>query len=95
LPLSEEASYLVCTGGLADPVPSGVLDEVMRRARGWPAVFELWKAAIEVGGPDNITRALVRLGTQNQGRLGAEAAPLSRLAGEEYRRYGRSSRDAR
>jgi serine/threonine protein phosphatase PrpC len=23
--------------------------------------FELWKAAIDVGGPDNITMALVRL----------------------------------
>ena len=59
------------------------------------AAFELWKAAVEVGGPDNVTMALVRLGTWNRGRLGAEAASLSRLAGEEYRRYGRWSREAR
>ena len=26
------------------------------------AAFELWKAAIEAGGPDNITLALVRIG---------------------------------
>lgn len=57
MPLSEEASYLVCTGGLTDPVPSGVLDEVLRRHEDGRAVFELWKATIEVGGPDNVTRA--------------------------------------
>jgi len=26
-------------------------------------VFTLWKAAIEAGGPDNITMALVRVGS--------------------------------
>jgi len=26
-------------------------------------VFELWRAAVEAGGPDNITIALVRPGT--------------------------------
>ena len=57
-------------------------------------MFELWKAVIGVGGPDNLTMALGRLGALNRGRLGA-AAPLSRLAGEEYLGYGRSSREAR
>jgi PPM family protein phosphatase len=61
-PLSEDISYLICTDGLADPVPAGVLDEVLRDHEDGRAVFELWKAAVEAGGPDNITIALVRAG---------------------------------
>jgi len=37
--------------------------EVLRRHRDSQAVFELWKAAIEAGGSDNVTIALVRIGT--------------------------------
>jgi len=59
-PLSADASYLICTDGLTDTVPTGVLTEVLRQHEGGRAVFELWKAAIEAGGPDNITIALVR-----------------------------------
>jgi serine/threonine protein phosphatase PrpC len=62
-PLSEDTSYLICTDGLTDPVPAGVLDEVLRQHEDGRAVFELWKAAVEAGGPDNITIALVRPGT--------------------------------
>jgi len=69
--------------------------EVLGRHEDGRAVFELWKAAIGAGGPDDITMARVRLRAWNRGRRGAAAAPLSRLAGEEYRRYGRSSREAR
>lgn len=60
-PLTDDASYLVCTDGLTDPVPAGTLEDVLRRHQDGEAVFELWKAAIEAGGPDNITMALVRL----------------------------------
>jgi serine/threonine protein phosphatase PrpC len=35
---------------------------VLRRHQDGEAVLELWKAAIEAGGPDNITTALVRIG---------------------------------
>jgi PPM family protein phosphatase len=59
-PLSGDTSYLVCSDGLTDPVPTEVLDQVLRQHQDGPAVFELWKAAIEAGGPDNITIALVR-----------------------------------
>ena len=62
-PLSEDTSYLICTDGLTDPIPDEVLDEVLRRHRDGQAVFELWKAAIEAGGSDNVTIALVRIGT--------------------------------
>jgi len=62
-PLSEDTSYLICTDGLTDAVPAGVLGEVLGQHEDGRAVFELWKAAVEAGGPDNITIALVRPGT--------------------------------
>jgi PPM family protein phosphatase len=62
-PFAEDTSYLICTDGLTDPLPAGVLEEVLRQHEDVRAVFELWKAAVEAGGPDNITIALVRPGT--------------------------------
>ena len=62
-PLAPGTTYLICTDGLTDPVPVGVLNEVLREHDDGRAVFELWKAAVEAGGPDNITIALVHAGT--------------------------------
>ncbi|MFB7507451.1 PP2C family protein-serine/threonine phosphatase [Streptomyces broussonetiae] len=59
--LSDGDRYLVCTDGLTDPVPPEVLEEVMRECDDGRAAFELWKAAIEAGGPDNITLAVIRV----------------------------------
>jgi PPM family protein phosphatase len=59
--LSPGDRYLICTDGLTDPVPQDVLDEVMREHDDGRVAFELWKAAIEAGGPDNITLAVVRV----------------------------------
>ncbi|MFJ3307570.1 PP2C family protein-serine/threonine phosphatase [Streptomyces sp. NPDC086549] len=53
--------YLICTDGLTDPVLTDVIDDVMREHDDGRAAFELWKAAIEAGGPDNITLAVVRV----------------------------------
>ncbi|GGS60993.1 PP2C family protein-serine/threonine phosphatase [Streptomyces cinerochromogenes] len=53
--------YLVCTDGLTDPLPNDVLDGVLREYDDGRAVFELWKAAIAAGGPDNITLAVLRV----------------------------------
>ncbi|POX51808.1 serine/threonine protein phosphatase [Streptomyces sp. Ru71] len=61
-PLASGDRYLVCTDGLTDPVTEDVLDEVMREHDDGRAAFELWRAAIDAGGPDNITLALVRVG---------------------------------
>ncbi|MGW0734931.1 PP2C family protein-serine/threonine phosphatase [Streptomyces sp. NPDC002851] len=58
-PLSTGERYLVCTDGLTDPVPEDELDTVLRAHDGGRAAFELWKSAIETGGPDNITLALI------------------------------------
>jgi len=60
-PLSGDGSYLICTDGLTDPVPAAVLGDVLRQYQDGEAAFKLWKAAIEAGGPDNITIALVRM----------------------------------
>lgn len=62
LPLSMGDRYLVCSDGLTDPVPDEAIDEVLRVHDDGKAAFELWKAAIEAGGPDNISLALVRIG---------------------------------
>lgn len=63
LPVEVGARYLVCSDGLTDPVPPGDLAAVLA-AHGdddLRAAFELWRAAIDAGGPDNITLALVRI----------------------------------
>jgi serine/threonine protein phosphatase PrpC len=62
-PLSAGDCYLVCSDGLSDVVST---DEVARilhehEHEDERAVVELWKAAIEGGGPDNITLAVIRL----------------------------------
>jgi serine/threonine protein phosphatase PrpC len=59
VPLVVGQRYVVCTDGLTDPVPEDVLDEILASHDGGRAVFELWKAAIDAGGPDNITLALI------------------------------------
>ncbi|MFE7559305.1 PP2C family protein-serine/threonine phosphatase [Kitasatospora sp. NPDC057500] len=67
-PLAVGDRYLVCSDGLTDPVPEEELSALLARPPAEPeradgrAAFELWKAAIEAGGPDNITLALVRIG---------------------------------
>lgn len=62
-PLSADTSYLICTDGLTDAVPAGVLAQTLGQHQDGQAVFALWKAAMEAGGPDNITIALVRAGS--------------------------------
>ncbi|MBT2449863.1 serine/threonine-protein phosphatase [Streptomyces sp. ISL-43] len=62
LALTTGDRYLVCSDGLTDPVPDEAIHDVLRVHDDGKAAFELWKAAIEAGGPDNITLALVRIG---------------------------------
>ncbi|MDH6703899.1 serine/threonine protein phosphatase PrpC [Kitasatospora sp. MAA19] len=67
VPLAAGDRYLVCSDGLTDPVPEEELAQLLARPHDGTdradgkAAFELWKAAIEAGGPDNITLALVRI----------------------------------
>jgi serine/threonine protein phosphatase PrpC len=62
--LSPGDRYLICTDGLTDPLTTDVLDGVLRVHDDGRAAFELWKAAIAAGGPDNITLAVVRVGDE-------------------------------
>jgi serine/threonine protein phosphatase PrpC len=61
-PLSPGRRHLVCTDGLSDPVPDEELDGVLREHADGRAAFEMWKVAMDAGGPDNITLAVVRIG---------------------------------
>ncbi|MFJ5775345.1 PP2C family protein-serine/threonine phosphatase [Streptomyces sp. NPDC093094] len=60
-PLGPGDRYLVCSDGLTDPVPDDEIDRLLEEPEDGPAAFALWQAAIEAGGPDNITLALVRV----------------------------------
>ncbi len=61
-PLSDDGRYLICTDGLTDAVDDEALARLLDEHRGGEAAYELWRAAMEAGGPDNITVAVVELG---------------------------------
>ncbi|MGW7431080.1 PP2C family protein-serine/threonine phosphatase [Streptomyces sp. NPDC054861] len=61
-PLAVGDRRLVCSDGLTDPVPDEEIAALLRVHDHGRAAYELWKAAIDAGGPDNITLALVRVG---------------------------------
>jgi PPM family protein phosphatase len=62
-PVSPNVRWLVCTDGVSDLVPENTIADLMDKHDDSRAAFELWKAAIEAGGPDNITLAIVRIAT--------------------------------
>jgi PPM family protein phosphatase len=53
--------WLICSDGLSDLVPDETLSDLLEESEDSRAAFGLWKAAIEAGGHDNITLALVRV----------------------------------
>ncbi|HET7328294.1 MAG TPA: protein phosphatase 2C domain-containing protein [Nocardioidaceae bacterium] len=57
---ADNCRYLVCTDGLSDVVSDDAIASVMARGRGAEAAYELWRMAMEAGGPDNITIAVVK-----------------------------------
>ncbi|HEY3259646.1 MAG TPA: PP2C family serine/threonine-protein phosphatase [Pseudonocardiaceae bacterium] len=65
-PMPTDETVLICSDGLTDAVPTPRLAQILREHRDGRATFELWKAAIEAGGPDNITLALVRVASQDE-----------------------------
>jgi PPM family protein phosphatase len=60
-PQSTEVRWLICSDGLSDLVRNETLSDLLEETEDSRAAFELWKAAIEAGGRDNITLALVRV----------------------------------
>ncbi|MFE5186196.1 PP2C family protein-serine/threonine phosphatase [Streptomyces sp. NPDC056628] len=63
-PLAAGTRYVVCSDGLTDPVPPDTVAAILREHDDGRAAFELWRAAIEAGGPDNITVAVLRFGEE-------------------------------
>jgi PPM family protein phosphatase len=59
--IDEGTRYLVCTDGLSDVIDDAQIAAVLEENRGVAAVFELWRAAITGGGPDNITVAIAEI----------------------------------
>jgi PPM family protein phosphatase len=55
------ARFLACTDGLTDAVDEASIAGILAEHEGSRAVFELWKATIDAGAPDNITVALVEV----------------------------------
>jgi PPM family protein phosphatase len=55
-------TFLVCTDGLSDVVDADTITAILQSNNGQRAVYELWRAAVEAGGPDNITVATVDFG---------------------------------
>jgi serine/threonine protein phosphatase PrpC len=60
-PISADASYLVCSDGLSDLVSDEVIAEILREHQDGRAAYQLWRAAIDAGGLDNVTIAIVRI----------------------------------
>jgi serine/threonine protein phosphatase PrpC len=65
-PLADAARYLICSDGLTDAVNDTEIAAILARYSGGEAAFELWKATIDAGAPDNVTLALVEISTQPQ-----------------------------
>jgi serine/threonine protein phosphatase PrpC len=66
-PLATPARYLLCSDGLTDAVDDAVIAEILAAHDGYRAVFELWRATIEAGAPDNITVAVVEISSDPDG----------------------------
>ncbi|MFG2293058.1 PP2C family protein-serine/threonine phosphatase [Streptomyces sp. NPDC048603] len=63
MPLAVGHRCLICTDGLTDTVTDEQLDRLLLGAEDdGRAAFELWRAAIEAGAPDNITLIVLSVG---------------------------------
>lgn len=61
LPLTPPGRYLVCTDGLTDAIDEDAIGSLLGRHVGLEAAVELWRAAMQAGGPDNITLAVIEV----------------------------------
>ena len=62
-PPAGASRYLICSDGLTDAVDDATIGAILGSHQGGRAAFELWKATIDAGAPDNVTVALVEIGT--------------------------------
>jgi PPM family protein phosphatase len=66
-PLAAPSRYLICSDGLTDAVDATSVAAILLAHEGGRAAFELWKATIEAGAPDNVTLAVVEIATEPSG----------------------------
>jgi serine/threonine protein phosphatase PrpC len=55
--------FLVCSDGLSDVVETKAIATILEHNNGQQATYKLWRAAIDGGGPDNITIVVAELRT--------------------------------
>lgn len=61
LPLEPAGRYLVCSDGLTDAITEAAIASVLGQHQRMGATVELWRAAMQAGGPDNITLAVIEV----------------------------------
>jgi len=61
LPLEPAGRYLVCSDGLTDAITEDAIASLLGQQHGLEAAVELWRAAMQAGGPDNITLAVIEV----------------------------------
>jgi serine/threonine protein phosphatase PrpC len=67
----DELRLLVCSDGLSDVVDDETIASILREHHGTQVTYQLWRAAMEAGGPDNITVIVADFGTDEAGASGA------------------------
>jgi serine/threonine protein phosphatase PrpC len=60
-PLTDGSRFLVCSDGLTDAIAESEISAILDGHDGGRAVFELWRATIEAGAPDNVTIVLAEI----------------------------------
>jgi len=63
---AEHGGFLVCSDGLSDVVEADRIAAILDHHNGQRAVYQLWKAAIDGGGPDNITIVVAELRSSDE-----------------------------
>ncbi len=62
---TQHGVFLICSDGLSDVVEPDTIGTILRRNTGAKATYQLWRAAIDNGGPDNITIVVAELRTSD------------------------------
>lgn len=60
-PVIDGSRFLVCSDGLTDAIDESEISTILGGHDGGRAIFELWRATIEAGAPDNVTIALAEI----------------------------------
>lgn len=60
-PLTDGDRFLVCSDGLTDAIDEPEISTILQDHDAGRAIFELWRATIDAGAPDNVTIVLVEI----------------------------------